>query len=392
MISKRQIAALFVCSMIPYLMGNAQISLLPLYLQRLGADPSSNGLSLAVIELALAAGTFSSGWIANRVGRHKQILAGAALFSFPFSFLMSEVTNINLLLLLLGVGWFLGGLALGILNILVGMMAGENERGKVFGILGLSAGVGTMIGAVMAGNLVEHWDFPTMFKVVACAQLLLPLAALQLNTRDLKRSHPQGVVRRQPWNAMGGVFFVLMTIGIIVNGSTVVAAFGRPLLMDQTRFDANSIASVSAFAGAVSIPVPLIVGWLSDRIGRYRLLILCCLMVAFSVALHALASSLWHFWAVAAIGTGNPASIAILSALVTDLAPADVLEKSLAWVVGGVWLGGVVGFLFTGYVVEQFGLTISFLLGGALPLLGVLLLVVMRSALHPRASRQESVL
>jgi|GEM_PF-6288739 len=62
MISKRQIAALFVCSMIPYLMGNAQISLLPLYLQRLGADPSSNGMSLAVIELALAAGTFSNRW------------------------------------------------------------------------------------------------------------------------------------------------------------------------------------------------------------------------------------------------------------------------------------------------------------------------------------------
>ena len=386
MISKSQIAALFVCSMIPYLMGNAQISLLPLYLQRLGADPSSNGISLALVELALALGTFSSGWIANRLGRHKLILGGAALLSFPFSFLLSEVTNIGLLLFLLGIGWFLGGLVLGVLNILVGMMAGENERGKIFGILGLSAGVGTMIGAIVSGNLVNQWGFPTMFKVVACTQLLMPLAAFLLNMRHLKPAHTHNAARRQPWGAMGAVFFVLMSIGIIVNGSTVVAVFGRPLLMDKMGFDANAITGVSAFAGAISIPVPLLVGWLSDKIGRYRLLIVCCVMVAFSVALNAVSSSIWQFWAVAAIGAGNPASLAILSALVTDLAPADVLDKSLAWVVGGVWLGGVVGFLLTGYVVEQFGLTTSFLLGGALPLLGVLLLIVMRTALHPRPS------
>ena len=46
---------------------------------------------------------------------------------------MSQTTQVWQLIALLIIVWLLGGIGLAMVNILAGMFAGENERGKIFG-------------------------------------------------------------------------------------------------------------------------------------------------------------------------------------------------------------------------------------------------------------------
>ncbi len=88
------------------------------------------------------------------------------------------------------------------------------------------------------------------------------------------------------------------------------------------------------------MPVPLLVGWLSDRWGRKPFLYLAYLGTLASLAGLAVATSLWHFWAVMALGAAFGFGGAIGNALVTDLVPPAALARGLTLYTAATWLGG----------------------------------------------------
>ena len=92
------------------------------------------------------------------------------------------------------------------------------------------------------------------------------------------------------------MFYLLLLAHVIAFGANFVSLLGRPLLMDNLGFDSAAISGVVAVGGAVSLPFPLLVGWLSDRIGRYSLLVLCFLISALGLFALAASKSLLHFW------------------------------------------------------------------------------------------------
>ena len=57
--TRKQLIALFVCNMIPVLVGSTLLPLLPVYAGKLGADDATNGIYLAASFASLAFGTFS---------------------------------------------------------------------------------------------------------------------------------------------------------------------------------------------------------------------------------------------------------------------------------------------------------------------------------------------
>src|SRR5215813_860488 len=132
---RRQLAALFVCGTVPFIVGVVQIGLISVYLTHLGVDSASIGNYLALIFLSLAVGTLCAGWLSDRFQRRKLILILVTSIQIPLSWLMSQVTGVELLILLLVVNWLLGGIGLAMVNIMAGLFAPEHERGRIFGIL-----------------------------------------------------------------------------------------------------------------------------------------------------------------------------------------------------------------------------------------------------------------
>ncbi len=146
-------------------------------------------------------------------------------------------------------------------------------------------------------------------------------------------------------------------------------------MMDRMGFDSDAISSAVSIAGAVSLPLPFIVGWLSDRLGRYRLLGLCYLAAALSLVIHAGSTSLWQFWLAAIVGTAVGASSGVGQALVTDLVPPESLSVGLSRYGATNWVAGVIGFGGTGYAIQALGMSTTFVVSGLITLISIVLLV-----------------
>src|SRR5258708_1955492 len=99
--SRRQLVALFLCMALPFAAGNAQLGFLSVYLTRLVVDSASIGNYVALIFLALAAGTILGGWLSDRFQRRKAILIALTALMVPLSLLMSQTTQVWQLIVLL---------------------------------------------------------------------------------------------------------------------------------------------------------------------------------------------------------------------------------------------------------------------------------------------------
>ena len=99
--------------------------LLPIYAARMGASPAVVGNYLALIFFALAVGTMIGGWLAARVRRYRALLLLVGIVGAPVTWLMGQVGAIWQLLLLNAFLWFAIGIALALVNIVVGESAAQ---------------------------------------------------------------------------------------------------------------------------------------------------------------------------------------------------------------------------------------------------------------------------
>jgi MFS family permease len=154
-----------------------------------------------------------------------------------------------------------------------------------------------------------------------------------------------------------------------------VSVMGRSLVMDDLAFSATAISSTGAISGAVALPLPVLAGWLSDRVGRKRVLFAGYLVGTAGLLALPASKSLWHFWVVVALmRISSSVGVGVGSALATDLVPREALGRGMSRFNTTGWLGGMTGFASTGYAIQQFGATATFRGGALLPLVAIALL------------------
>jgi MFS family permease len=149
--------------------------------------------------------------------------------------------------------------------------------------------------------------------------------------------------------------------------------------MNDLGFAAPAISSTAAVGGAITMPPSPLSGWLSDRVGRKRLLVLCYLAAVGGLLLLAGAASLWHFWAVASLCYAmSSVSAAVGPALVTDLVSRESLGRAISLFTATTWIGGIVGYAVTGHAVQGLGMVTTLLIGAFLALIATALLIPIR--------------
>ena len=129
----------------------------------------------------------------------------------------------------------------------------------------------------------------------------------------------------------------------------------------------------------VSLPLPPVIGWLSDRLGRKTFLIAGYLGQAVSLLMLARATSLWHFWVATAVNTlsflaRGPAG----TALVTDLVPPESLGRGMSLWGASEWIAAVIGFAAAGYAFELFGMTQTIVMAAVVCVVAISLLIPIR--------------
>jgi MFS family permease len=351
---------------------------LPTYATQLGADAVWTGYFLSFNQLTLATGCVVSGWLADRLQRRKALLLVAGVLTVPTTWLMGQMTDLWYLAALTAVLWFLLGVEVTQVSILTGMFTDEAERGKVFGILGITSALGSSIGSSVTGLIADQWGYPSLFAVAAFALTLLLLIGSFLEDRVVARDQNQRASTSGTRQGLGTAFFLLLLVVLIGGIAGFVGIMGRSLKMTELGFPATAISTAFAIALAVGLPLRPLFGWLSDRFGRKRLMAVSYAASAMGLLGLAVSESLWHFWVSSAIiGTAYGAE-AVGAALATDLLPPESLGRGLS-LYGATGFGaGILGFAGTGHAFQRLGMMPTFILAACLQMTTILLLIPIR--------------
>ncbi|MEO8642697.1 3-(3-hydroxy-phenyl)propionate transporter MhpT [Pseudomonas sp.] len=159
--------------------------------QTFALDPKFLGWVFSAGIIGLLPGAFFGGWIADRIGRKKILIAAVLLFGV-FSLSTAYVSSFSGLLL----ARFMTGLGLGAaLPNLIALCAeavGEQRRGTAISIMYAGVPLGGALAAVVAMLFTEHWQ--TTFIIGGLAPLLVvPLMILLLPESSAFRQQ-QGTV------------------------------------------------------------------------------------------------------------------------------------------------------------------------------------------------------
>lgn len=388
--NRRQFVALFLCSLITWWVGAGLMPLLPIYAARLGASPTVVGNYLSFIFLALATGTVWGGWIAAKLRRYRQLLLGIGIIGAPTTWLMGQIGAIWQLILLNAILWFMLGLVLAIVNIIAGETTAQDKRGRVFGLFAMTSSLGGMLGGA-TGFIADGWGYPTLFTwvswtwlvfIVAACFVVIPkqivIQALATGMTDVAQGQSQPQKKSITWGLPSGAFMMLVVAALLVSAGGLAGSMGRSLAMEAHGFTTAMITSIAALGSACGLIFSPLLGRLSDRTDRRWLLGLIYLTGALALVMMAYSSTTLDFVAVAVLTAISGAERAISSALASDLLPQQMMARGLSLFEGVKWLGGVVGFAGTGYVIQQLGLSQALLAIALLPVLAIAIVLFMR--------------
>jgi len=288
---------------------------------------------------------------------------------------MSRATTVGPLWLLLACLWFAIGVPMTMVTILTGLFAEAAQRGRRFGLLGLSAGCGLCFGGVVSGRIVDRWGFPALFAAFAWFCLLIPLAGWFVQDRAVPTGK-QGTAAPAIRHIVGQrTFIALFVASICAQAANVVISLSRPLLMDARHFDATAIGWAAAIGSLVTLPLPLAIGWLADRLGRKAIIAACFLAPPLGLSVRAAAVEPWLFWLSSVLSTVLGFSTVAGSALLTDLFPAELLSSALALLSATPWVGIVIGFSAGGLAIRALQMTPALLAAALLSLVALLVLI-----------------
>lgn len=387
--NKRQLLFLCLCmGLIPF-EAALTVKLLPVYAVRLGADPATTGLFVAFAFLAVTLGNITGGWLSDWTGIRKPILLLSCLVWIPADLLLTQATTVPRLILLIGLVWFPGGIVIAMLSSIAALSTVEGERGKVFGLIALASGSGSLLAGLVGGPIAERWGFPVLFVVMAAASMVILIIATFIQDKYTPRQTAKPQIQDgAPAGAqlgIGHLVVLLLVSRLLVRLGQFVGSLALPLTMTKLGFDATAVSSTIAVSAAVTLPLPLLLGWLSDKAGRKRFLLVGYGLCALGVLQLIPARVLWQFWLSASLLALVEATNGVAQAFVVDLAPPQAIGRSISLFNTTSMFAGIVGLSGAGYLIQTIGISPTLLLGTCLPLIAIgLLLRLRKPALVPK--------
>lgn len=225
--------------------------------------------------LAAAVSGFAGGFVLDRFDRKRSLVILYAGFGLATLACALAPTYWTLLLCRLAAGAF-GGLAGSMVSAMVGDIIPPERRGRGMSVVmtafPLATVLGVPAGLVLAGKFGWHAPF---FLLAACAVPVLTVAAIVLPPiRTAVRDHHP--IRQMREILSHGIHLRAFALGmVLVMAGGVLIPFIAPSFVANVGLDEASELPIIYLVGgtATALSTPLI-GWLSDRMDRLKLLMI----------------------------------------------------------------------------------------------------------------------
>jgi MFS family permease len=270
--------------------------------------------------------------------------------------------------ILTAITWFCGGVGLALVSVFTALYAKGDSRGKSFSLTWLAFPLAAVIGGLTVGQLVTWQGYPLMFAGLGVVWAGWPVVGL-LGLEYKPVSAPSAEVTDGVPLRFGGTFYLVLWGVLLSATATYLSRLGMSLSMQALNFSPGAVASTATVGGLITIPVTLLIGTLSDRLGRKGFLMLGYVLAAGGALTLSAATQLWHFWL---------ASVLLFVAMCVNgsvvlLAPT-ALSRGLPWLNTMSRVGGMVGFASAGYLMDTLGATPLYLIAAASSVMAATLL------------------
>lgn len=350
-----QLLYLFVSSFIILFVGMGLFPVLPVYVTEFGASRTVIGLYFALMYAANAAGAMLTNRLAARL-THKGLFVAVGALGIPALMLLGQAAALWQVVALTTIVWFCGGVGLALVNVFTGQQSGNKSRGKSFSLMFLAFPLGAVFGGTLVGRLVTVAGYHAMFVVLGAVWAILPAVGVFKLKIASDFSSNRAATTQRTTARLGANFYRVLAMTLLASIAINTGRLGTTLSMQALDFSASAISSTGTVAGLASIPIVLLIGALSDRLGRKNFLMLGYVAAASGALMLALAAELWMFWLAAtlvlvALCTNG----ALASALITDTLSPQARQRGLPWINAMNPVAGVLSFTSIGFLMDSFG-------------------------------------
>lgn len=370
------------------------LNLVPLFLANvLGVSTAVIGLidGIAETTASLLKGYF--GVLSDKLGKRKVLAVtgyGLSAIAKPLLYFVTSWYGVLAVRLTDRVG---KGIRTAPRDALIADSLEENQRGIAFGLHRAGDTAGAMIGLIIALLVVLATQSQAIdlnretFQTLVLISLIpgfLSVMVLAFGAREVtvKRSKEKSDQPRLSLRALNPDFrFFLVVIAIFTLGNS-----SDSFLILRAQERGLSVAGVMAMLITFNLIYTIAagpLGALSDRVGRYRLIVGGWLVYAVLYLGFAAASESWHIWLIFALyGLYYAAVEGTAKALVADLIPSEQRGTAYGYYNAIIGLMALPASLLAGVLWQGvgdwagFGPSAPFLAGSALALLAVVLLAV----------------
>ena len=353
--------------------------LLPVFLTRvLGATPVSLGIIEGAADGVASVLKLIAGRASDRTGRRKPfVVAGYAIAGLirPFIALASTWPHVFAVRVTDRVGKGLRGAPR---DAMLGALAPDGQRGRVFGFHRAMDHSGAVIGPLVASMFL--WFFPGQYRALFAITIVPGLIALAMVLlvpetagAAATAARPASIADSRDGNIPPALKRFLVILAIFTLGNSTDAFL--LLRLSDAGLATVYLPLVWALLHVVKAGLSTLGGGLSDSYGRSRLIIAGWVVYAVVYAGFAISESLVALliWFLAygvhfALVEGSE------KALVADLTPAALQGTAFGWYNAVLGLGALSASIMFGMLWEGFGPRTAFLVGAALALLAAVLL------------------
>lgn len=370
--SWNRLATTAVAHMTEHLYIGVTTVVLPVIAAAMGFTMAQTGSLVSTRYLVAGLANIPSGFLADAMKRRSVLLGVCLVFLGLASLLMSFAPGYWPLLLFMAIGG-LGSGSFHPQSIAILSSAYRERRALALGIHDSAANLGEVIAPLTIGALLTYTDWRTTLQVWAMPGIIVglsyalfcPESELAVDRGErLKTLVWKDVVKNRDVLVM---FFVSVFRTLGQSGLTVFLPLYMTLQLKLPVAAMGFYVSTLFFFAGVS---PTFSGWLSDRIGRVRLIVIGSALAALSVmALPHLAPGIPLGIGCALVGGLLWALRPVIFAAAMEVAPPDLAGTTVGFLYSGNMGLSFIAPLSAGLVADAYGLPAAITFLGIFPLL-----------------------
>lgn len=368
--ASRDLAGLCLMVTIAFTSWTMSAPLTPLLLLSLGAPPSLLGIvigagTIGSLLVAIPGGRLVGAWGSGRLMRAAVALSAVstlipAFFPSILGLFVSLVfMEIGKLLFILGAQAHVGGLGPG------------RDMNLDFGWYSTAAAVGQLIGPLLAGILIDHAGYRATWLAISLLSGAVALVLPRFVSNILAPVAPEKAAKGEK-KSLGYYLNTYTVMAIIASFSVLFADGARgtflPVLLSERGYSVTSIGFFMSLRAQVSLSVRLFMGRVI-RIagGRFPALVFSIAVMAVGIGITPLCDGyLLLALNAALVGVGLGLAIPLSMATVSEGAAPEDRGVVMGIRLTGNRLAQLINPVFFGIIAQNFGLSFSFVAGGAL--------------------------